>query len=102
MRKPLFAALGLVSFVFVADVAFASDPKPLGAKITPEHLRKICAGQGIFTVATEGSGVCKFNWGETWNCVASGACVGWKEPTRPNTTTGAGTTAGSQKSASPQ
>ena len=46
MRKPLIAALGLVSFVFVADVASASDPKPLGAKITPEHLRKICAGQG--------------------------------------------------------
>ncbi len=93
MRKPLIAALGLVSFVFVADVASASDPKPLGAKITPEHLRKICAGQGIFTIATEGSGVCKFNWGETWNCVASGACMGWKEPK-----TGAATTSGAAPS----
>jgi len=92
MRKPLIAALGLVSFVSLAN-ADSTVPKNIGAKITPEHLRKICAGQGIFTIATEGSGVCKFFWGETWNCVASGVCMGWKESTRPNTNTGA-TTAG--------
>ena len=37
MRKPLIAALGLVSLVSLAN-AEPTDPKDIGAKITPAHL----------------------------------------------------------------
>jgi hypothetical protein len=95
MRKPLISALGLVSLAFLSDIAFASDPKPIGAVITPEHLKSICGSNGgSFTFEEGGGGICKFKWGTTWECNSAGSCNGWKALTRPKGNAGPVTTAG--------
>jgi hypothetical protein len=78
MRKPLIAALGLVSLVFLSNIASASDPKDIGAKITPEHLKSVCAGNsGTYTPEAEGSARCNFKRGRVIECNASAKCMGW-------------------------
>jgi hypothetical protein len=98
MRKPLIAALGLVSLVSLAH-AENYGIKDIGAKISPDHLKSICGSNGGAYTAYSGGGVCKFKWGETWNCNNKSDCVGWKGLVRPNTKVGESTTSGGLGSA---
>ena len=79
MRKTLIAALGLVSLVSLANAADPRDPKNIGAKLTPEHLKSLCASHGgSFTQESSGTGLCKFKDGKTWECNVNSVCMGWK------------------------
>jgi hypothetical protein len=98
MRKPLIAALGLVSLISLADMASATDPSYPHPTDSFDHdtLKAGCTNSGgtFDESKVSGSYWCKGATGDTIACNKSGACQSWIGLTRGNSKAGASTTAG--------
>jgi len=105
MRKPLVAVLGLVSFVFLADMAAAGDPytpHPTEVNFTRDQLRTGCNNaRGTFN---EGGAVtrsysCTYIGGVVIECNKDGKCqTWWTAGSADKSKTGAATTTGAAAS----